>query len=98
MKWLVHSGDIDEILFWQPINELPGYPDQSLDKDSEEYWDQQFDFSLPPGIVLRKKNGEYVLIGHDTYGRRTAGCSCCSVDWIDRLEDFDAFACLMGYD
>jgi len=79
---------IGDQLEFRPISELPGFPDQSLDREEDEYWDQRIAFGLQVGMVLRGKFG-YTLIGNDSCGGRTAGCSCCSDSWVDMLTNED---------
>ena len=55
-----------------------------IEEKQKDEWGQ-IDFKS--GTQLLYKNKTILLIGDDIQGNRTAGCSCCSVQWVENLDD-----------
>ena len=60
--------------------------DNQWESDLADEWLYRLDNPIViAGMVLKNKNGDCILIGHDREGIHTAGCSCCSTNWIHKI-------------
>lgn len=81
---------------WEPIETLPWELNQEFDTPRKY---------MPEGIILRyttrRENvQQYSLIGDNIAGERTEGCSCCSAEWVNALDNgylvYNAWAWAFG--
>lgn len=54
---------------------------------------------MPLGLVLKARDGYYykfVLVGNNVDGDSTTGCSCCSQEWKEYVENFVGWSWAFG--